>query len=311
MGRRNRRGRDVTGVFILDKPRGITSNAALQRLKYLYQAKKAGHTGSLDRLASGLLPICFGEATKLSGYLLDADKRYETRLTLGATTTTGDEEGEIKVRREVGDYSAAQLEAVLERFRGPIEQIPPMHSALKQNGKRLYKLAHRGIEVPREARPVTIRELSVTQRGDGWLMLDVLCTKGTYIRTLGEDIGEALGCGAHVSTLRRTQAGPFDASNMHTLDDVEALLAEGPEALDQMLRPLGEALPGWPSVRLSGDLIHYLRQGQPVLVPRAPTSGWVRMDDSEGQLVGLGEVQDDGKIAPRRLIGAATSAVIE
>ncbi len=201
MGRRRVRGRDVSGILLLDKPSGITSNDALQQVKRLYFAKKAGHTGSLDPLASGVLPICMGEATKVSAFLLDADKRYQVRCQLGVRTATADAEGEVLETRPVGVYGPDQVEAVLAGFRGTIEQTPPMYSALKHQGQRLYKLARQGVEVDREPRSVEIYELAVTDQGGDWLDIHVHCSKGTYIRTLADDIGDRLGCGAHVSVL--------------------------------------------------------------------------------------------------------------
>ena len=305
MGRRRVRGRDVNGILLLDKPSGITSNDALQQVKRLYFAKKAGHTGSLDPLASGVLPICMGEATKVSAFLLDADKRYKVRCQLGVQTETADAEGEIIRTRPVEAYSEAQVESVLEQFRGPIEQIPPMYSALKHEGQRLYKLARQGIEVEREARPVDIHELTLEARGDDWLDIAVHCSKGTYIRTLVEDIGEQLGCGAHVSALRRTSVGPYGDEHLVTLEQLQALKEEDKRATDDLLLPIETALTQWPDVRLSPDTAFYLRQGQAVLVPRAPTSGWVRLYEGEHTFLGMGEILDDGRVAPRRMMKGA------
>jgi tRNA pseudouridine55 synthase len=305
MGRRRVRGRDVNGILLLDKPSGITSNDALQQVKRLFFAKKAGHTGSLDPLASGVLPICLGEATKVSAFLLDADKRYEVRCQLGVKTATADAEGEVISTRPVENYTEAQTEAVLEQFRGAIEQIPPMYSALKHEGQRLYKLARQGIEVEREPRPVTIHELTLTARGDDWLDIFVHCTKGTYVRTLVEDIGEQLGCGAHVSALRRTAVGPYGDDRLVTLEELEAIKEQDKHATDDLLLPIATALPQWPNVNLSADAAFYLRQGQAVLVPRAPTSGWVRLYEGEHTFLGMGEILDDGRVAPRRMMKGA------
>lgn len=303
MGRRHVKGRDVNGILLLDKPAGITSNDALQQVKRLYFARKAGHTGSLDPLASGVLPICMGEATKVSAFLLDADKRYEVRCQLGVRTATADAEGEVLETRPVADYSEQQIEAVLKQFRGEIEQVPPMYSALKHEGQRLYKLARQGVEVEREARPVTIYELTMTGRGADWVDIRVHCSKGTYVRTLAEDIGERLGCGAHVSELRRTAVGPYaDEGQLVTLDRLRELKANDMPAMDKLLLPLETALTQWPGVELSADAAFYLRQGQPVLVPRAPTSGWVRLYVGNRSFLGMGEILDDGRVAPRRLI---------
>jgi tRNA pseudouridine55 synthase len=286
----------------LDKPIGITSNDALQEVKHLYSARKAGHTGSLDPLASGLLPICLGEATKASGFLLDADKHYRMTCRLGVRTTTGDAEGEVVATRPVGALDRVALEAVLEKFRGPIQQVPPMYSAVKHQGERLYKLARQGMEVAREARTVVIRELTLLAMNAPELELDVRCTKGTYVRTLAEDIGDMLGCGAHVTRLRRLGVGPYDDAGMLGLTELKKLLAQGFEALDGVLLPVESALAQWPGVRLSSDAAFYLRQGQPVLVPHAPTSGWVRLYQGEHQFLGMGQILDDGRVAPKRLM---------
>ena len=306
MARRRTHGRPVNGVLLLDKPLGATSNAALQQVKRLFQARKAGHTGSLDPLATGVLPICLGEATKASAFLLDADKRYRVVCKLGETTSTQDAEGEVLETRPVGDYDLAELEAVLERFRGPQEQVPPMFSAVKHEGQRLYKLARQGIEVERKARSIVIHELTLLSWAAPYLEIDVHCSKGTYVRTLAEDIGEALGCGAHVTGLRRTGVGPYGDDALVTIEQLEALAGEGFFArLDALLLPMESALAQWPGVRLTGDAAFYLRQGQPVLVPKAPTSGWVRLYEGESTFLGMGEILDDGRVAPRRLMKTA------
>ena len=301
---RRSRGRAVNGILVLDKPVGMGSNEVLQQVKRLYRARKAGHTGSLDRLASGLLPICFGEATKLSGYLLNADKHYVATFLLGVTTSTGDAEGDVVSRREVPALSAAAIERAAARFRGPIEQIPPMHSALKHKGKRLYQLAHEGIVVERQPRPVTIHRFDVRKVEGERVEVEVLCSKGTYIRTLAEDFGAALGCGASVAALRRIGAGPFTASDMVELATVESMAAEGPRVLDASLLPMEAAVSRWPSVRLPEGVAFYLRKGQPVLVPHSPTEGWVRIHAEGVGFIGVGEVLDDGRIAPRRLFAS-------
>ncbi len=302
MGRRHAKGRDVNGILLLDKPSGITSNDALQQVKRLYFAKKAGHTGSLDPLASGVLPICMGEATKVSAFLLDADKRYRVRCQLGVRTRTGDAEGEVLETRVVGSYSREQLESILEPFRGSIEQIPPMYSALKHQGQRLYKLARQGVEVEREPRAVQIYALLLTDQRDDWMDIDVHCSKGTYVRTLVEDIGEKLGCGAHVSALRRTGVGPYGEQGLVTIARLEQLKDTDKAAMDGLLLPLESALTQWPDVELSSDAAFYLQQGQAVLVPHAPTSGWVRLYQRDQTFLGMGEILDDGRVAPRRLM---------
>lgn len=302
--RQKQRGRRVNGILLLDKPLGITSNAALQEVKRLMRAAKAGHTGNLDPLASGMLPICLGEATKFSVYLLDADKVYLGKCKLGTRTTTADAEGEIIETRPVPALTEAQVDEVLEKFRGEIEQIPPMHSAIKQNGQPLYKLARQGIEVERQPRKVTIHELTLTRLQGDELELYVHCSKGTYIRTLVEDIGAALGCGAFLSGLRRTRVGPFPEADMVTLDELRAEAEEGAEALDHHLLPADHALGGYPGVTLTESSLFYVRQGQAVQVSQAPTAGWVRLFDSDGGFVGVGAVLDDGRIAPKRLLQA-------
>lgn len=301
-GRRGK-GRDINGILLLDKVTGISSNTALQQIKRLFRANKAGHTGSLDPLASGLLPICLGEATKMSQFLLDADKRYFVEATLGVTTTTGDAEGDIVSTEPVRAYAKDEILRVLQRFLGESDQIPPMHSAIKKDGVPLYKLAHQGIEIEREARKITIHSLELIDYNNDLLHLDVACSKGTYIRTLVEDIGKALGCGAHVSGLRRLKVGAFDIKNAVTLSELEGTLADsGLDAIDGRLLPVEAALESWPQVSLSADAAFYLRQGQPVLVPKAPTRGWVRLFYNTDQFLGVGEIIDDGRVAPRRLL---------
>ncbi|MFV0885812.1 tRNA pseudouridine(55) synthase TruB [Metapseudomonas otitidis] len=294
--------RDVSGILILDKPRGMSSNQALQKVRWLLNAEKAGHTGSLDPLATGVLPLCFGEATKFSQYLLDADKGYETVAQLGVTTTTGDAEGEVLERRDV-TVGRDELEAALGRFRGEIQQVPPMYSALKKDGQPLYKLARAGEVVEREARSVTIARLELLAFDSTKATLSVSCSKGTYIRTLVEDLGQVLGCGGHVAELRRTQAGPFNLSQAISLEELEKAYAEGGnEALDRFLLPSDSGLEHWPLVQLSEHSAYYWLHGQPVRAPEAPKFGMLRVQDHTGRFIGIGEVSDDGRIAPRRLI---------
>ncbi len=304
MGRRHSNQRKVNGILLLDKPSGLTSNAALQQVKRLFRARKAGHTGSLDPLASGLLPVCMGEATKVSAFLLDADKHYLVTMRLGERTTTGDAEGETVEQRPVDAVSEAGLRAVMEHYLGDIEQVPPMYSAVKHKGQRLYKLARQGVEVEREPRTITIHELELLEFDSPVASIRVRCSKGTYVRTLVEDIGEELGCGAHVSALRRIGVGPFGEQGMLTMEALESRLAEAGEAgLDELLLPMESGLANWPDVHLVADAAFYLRQGQPVLVPRAPTSGLVRLYEGESRFLGVGEILDDGRVAPRRLLG--------
>ena len=300
--RQQQRGRNVHGILLLDKPVGMTSNAALQEVKRLFYARKAGHTGNLDPLASGLLPICLGEATKVSAFLLDADKRYRGVCKLGQKTSTGDAEGEVIEQRPVEGVTEARVREVLEQFTGEIEQIPPMHSAIKRNGQPLYKLAHQGIEVEREPRRVHIFELTLERLEGDELEIAVHCSKGTYIRTLAEDIGEMLGCGAHLIQLYRTGVGPFDATNAVSLEQVRQVAESGGrEELDRLLVPIEDALSRWPAVTLPEHSAYYLKQGQPVLVPQAPTAGLVRLFTSDQHFMGVGHILDDGRVAPKRL----------
>jgi tRNA pseudouridine55 synthase len=297
--------RQVNGIILLDKPRGFSSNAALQKVRWLLNAEKAGHTGSLDPLATGVLPLCFGEATKFSQYLLDADKGYETLMQLGTTTTTADAEGEVLEQRPV-TVGRAEIEALLPRFRGEISQIPPMHSALKRDGQPLYKLARAGEVVEREPRSVTIARLELLACEAEQARLAVDCSKGTYIRTLVEDLGQLLGCGAHVAELRRTKAGPFALAQTVSLEELEQAHAEGGnEALDRFLLPVDSGLQHWPLLQFSEHSAFYWLQGQPVRAPEAPKFGMVRVQDHNGRFIGIGEVSEDGRIAPRRLIRSA------
>lgn len=301
---RHRRGRRVDGILLLDKPRGITSNEALQRVKRLFRARKAGHTGNLDPLASGVLPVCLGEATKMSAFLLDADKRYRGVIKLGERTASGDSEGEVIERLPVPDLDEQRVDEVLQRFVGEIEQIPPMYSALKHQGQPLYKLARQGIEVERKPRTVTIHELTLLEVSGNELTIDIHCSKGTYIRTLAEDIGLALGSCAHLGELVRTKAGPFELQDTVTLEQLESLAAEGLVALDGLLLPMERALADWPAVELSQEAAYYLRKGQPVFVPQVSASGWVRLYDGKALFLGVGTILDDGRVAPKRLLSA-------
>ncbi len=305
MARRKNKGRNVSGVLLLDKPRGCSSNHILQKVKRLFDAAKAGHTGSLDPLATGMLPVCFGEATKISAFLLDADKYYHLECQLGVTTTTGDAEGEVLETQDVSAVTEQAIRSVLPDFIGEIEQIPPMYSALKHNGERLYKLARQGIEVERKARRVTLydidfKSLTVNDQQQLILELEVSCSKGTYVRTLVEDIAKKLDCGAHVTALRRLSVGPY-SGDMITIEQLSALQNEGLDALDGCLQPIDSGVADWPDVHLGSDAAFYVQQGQPVLVPHAPTQGWVRIYD-QSHFLGLGEIQDDGLVAPRRMI---------
>lgn len=304
MGRRPGKGRRINGILLLDKPAGITSNAALQDVKWSFRAAKAGHTGSLDPLATGILPICFGEATKFSQFLLEADKHYLARVKLGVTTETGDADGDVLEQREVPAIRDRRLERILDCYRGEILQKPSMYSALKVGGQPLYRLARQGIEVERQERPITIHRLVVEDRFDDELVLEIRCSKGTYIRTLAEDIGEDLGCGAHVSALRRLGAGPFTADEAVTMDEVRERTPSAEK--DALLLPISAAVQDWPSVELTELMALYVRQGQPVQIANAPTEGWVSLfaetgDRADG-FIGVGEILEDGRVAPRRLV---------
>lgn len=318
---RQRRGRPIDGILILDKPGGMTSNAALQTVKRLYAAAKAGHTGSLDPLATGVLPICFGEATKFSQYLLDADKIYRSTFVFGVTTASGDSDGEVLERADSSQLTQSAVEAALAQFRGEIEQVPSMFSAIKKDGQPLYKLARQGIEVERAARTVTIHELRIeafrparaASQGEGSLDAEVdvwiHCSKGTYVRSIAEDLGKVLGCGAHVSRLRRVQSGPFAEADSVTLTTLEALRArEAFLEMDALLRASDMALGELPTVVLAEAAGFYLRQGQAVLVPKAPTAGLVRLQLASGEFIGVGEILDDGRVAPRRLVNLSQTA---
>lgn len=295
-------GRQINGVLLLDKPYGISSNRALQLVKRIFQARKLGHTGSLDPLATGLLPLCFGEATKISSFLLDADKYYWTRIRLGVKTNTGDAEGEVIRQAPVPQVTAEDLELILARFRGPILQIPPMFSAVKKNGKELYKFAHRGIEVEREARPVVIHNLQLEQHQGDYLELTVRCSKGTFIRTLAEDIGDVLGCGAHVVGLRRLGAGSFIAEQMVTMETLQRLAGNSMSELDALLLPMQAAFAHWPLVMVSEGMAFFLAKGESVVVPQAPTKGFVRLFKGQSCFLGVGRVLEDGRISADRLL---------
>ena len=298
----------VHGVLLIDKPVGMSSAQALAKAKWLLNAQKAGHTGTLDPFATGLLPLCFGEATKFAQDLLDADKTYETVVHLGITTETGDTEGTILAQQTV-DVTVAQIESVLEQFRGPISQVPPMHSALKRDGKPLYEYARAGITLEREARNVTIHQLDLLAYDAPILRLRVACSKGTYIRVLGEDIGAALGCGAHLSALRRTVIGALDVSSALTLDQ----LAEHPAAdRNSCLQPVDSLLSSFPAIVLDDALSSRFRQGQRIALDRAGLvppceSGRVRVYQSPHCLLGTAQLSDGTVLAPERLLADIAS----
>lgn len=291
--------KQVDGVLLLDKPVGMTSNDALQKARRLFSAAKGGHTGTLDPLASGLLPLCFGEATKFSADLLDADKTYEATLRLGVATDSGDAEGQVTSTRPVV-VTPSDLAAVLERFHGDLLQVPPMHSALKRDGRPLYELARQGIEVEREARPVTIHVLELLQFEGASVELRVRCSKGTYIRVLAADIGEALGCGAHLTALRRTQVADLDLEHASTLAAVEAL----PETDRQgCLQPVDALLQSLPRIDLDGPAAERFRHGNPVAAD-CDAGGKIRVY-ADGLLVGVGEMGAGRQLWPKRLVQLA------
>jgi tRNA pseudouridine55 synthase len=290
--------RPIDGVLLLDKPLGYSSNQALQKVKWLFQAAKAGHTGTLDPLATGVLPICLGEATKFAQYLTDADKTYIARVQFGVTTTTGDAEGKVLARKPV-TFNQAQLLAVLQQFEGVIEQVPPMYSALKHEGKALYTYAREGVEIERQPRSVHIREITLKTYAEGIAEISVTCSKGTYIRTLAEDIGHALSCGAHLLALRRIATASYDIAQTISLEALEQL---NTEQRDQQLLPVDSAIEAIPKIILNADAAYYLMQGQPVWQSGKIPVGDLRLYNDQQQFLGLGYLQPDGKIAPKRLL---------
>jgi tRNA pseudouridine55 synthase len=303
--RPRREWRTVDGIVLLDKPEGLSSNQALQRVRRLYRARKAGHTGSLDPLATGVLPLCFGQATKVAGFLLDADKTYRATLALGCRTATGDREGEVLERVAVPPLDAATVDAALARFRGVSEQVPPMYSALKRDGEALYALARRGIEVERAPRAVRIEALALVALGGAALEFEVTCSKGTYVRTLGEDIARALGTVGHLAALRRTSVGgAFAGAVPHALAALEALAGDA-AALEALLLPVDAALGAFPAVVLGTADAGRFRHGQAVAVTAAPLLR-VRLYAADGAFLGLGDTDGTGQsVRPLRLMSAA------
>lgn len=286
----------VDGVLLLDKPLGLTSNDALQKARRLFSAAKGGHTGTLDPAATGLLPLCFGEATKFSADLLDADKTYEATVRLGVTTDSGDAEGQVTATAPV-NVGEAQVRDALPRFTGPIEQIPPMHSALKRNGRPLYELARKGIEVERAPRAVTIHALELLDFAGDSLKLRVRCSKGTYIRVLAADLGQVLGCGAHLIGLRRTAVGDLDLNGSITLAELEALAEE---TRASRLQPVDALLQSLPVLAVDGVAAERFSHGNPVDLP-AGLAGKIRVY-AGGRLLGVGEPGSDGRLWPKRLV---------
>ena len=300
MGRKKNKGRPVNGVLLLDKPIGMSSNFALQKVKRIFYARKAGHTGSLDPLATGMLPICLGEATKISAFLLDADKTYVFSCQLGARTETADAEGEITERAPFEHIQQADIEKVLPDFIGPQDQIPPMYSALKKDGKRLYELAREGKTVERKARRITLYDLQLLGFENGILSLQVSCSKGTYVRTLAEDIAAAVGTLAYITELRRTSVVPYE-SEMITMEQLDAMADADYADMDKLLLPMDSGIEAWPAVNLDADSAYYIKLGQPVQVAKAPTKGLLRIYEDE-QFIGVGKIDNDGRVAPKRMM---------
>ena len=303
------KGRNVNGIILLDKAKGESSNYALQRIKRLFHAKKAGHTGSLDPLATGVLPLCLGEATKISQFLLDSDKRYMAKVKLGERTDSGDSEGVvIDVQRRIDvDYDA--LVQTLTKFEGEIKQLPPMYSALKHHGVPLYKLARKGISIKRKVRAVTIHKIGLMNFDNNIAEIDVTCSKGTYIRTLADDLGQELGCGAHVIELRRLQAGVFSIDQCRGSNELEKIRESfGLSGLDKVIVPMERAVEKLPEVVLASETARDIRNGQAVSFHELPKSGLVRLYEKEN-FIGIGIVNVDGEVAPKRLV--ATESIQE
>lgn len=306
---RRRKGRPIDGVILLDKPTGISSNDALQKVKRIYFAEKAGHTGALDPLATGMLPICLGEATKFSQFLLDSDKRYTVVAKLGERTNTSDSDGDVISTRPV-DVERSRLLESIASFRGETQQIPSMFSALKYQGKPLYEYAREGIDVPRESRPITVYEIELLRFENDEIEMDIHCSKGTYIRTIVDDLGEMLGCGAHVIKLRRTAVAKYPYERMVTLEQLESLLEDArkkeiapKELLDPLLLPMDSAVQELPEVNVIPALADMLLHGQPVQVLGVFAQDMVRLTAGEEKtFLGVGQMDDDGRIAPKRLV---------
>lgn len=301
---RQKRGRDISGIFLLDKEPGVTSNQALQAVKRVFGAKKAGHTGSLDPLATGVLPLCFGESTKVSQYLLDSDKSYRASIMLGQTTETGDSDG--RVIETVSDFNITEKDIVsaLKQFEGTIDQTPPMYSALKVGGTPLYRLARKGIVVEREPRQVAVHDITLTgcDLVSREIEIIVSCSKGTYIRSIAEDLGGTLGCGGHITALRRLKAGKFEESNCHTFYQLcEILERQGLSGAEECLLPTDSAIIHFPKIKLPTEAVRWILNGHAVNANELPETGLLRMYD-ENTFIGIGFVDSDGKLAPKRLM---------
>lgn len=311
---KKRKGRAINGVLLLDKPYEMSSNHALQAVKRIYFAQKAGHTGALDPLATGMLPVCLGEGTKFSQFLLDTDKTYQVTAKLGIRTTTSDADGEVVSEKPV-DVSDQQLNEALDSFRGTTKQVPSMYSALKYQGQPLYKYAREGIEVPREARDITVFSLELLRFEGDEVDLNIHVSKGTYIRTIVDDLGELLGCGAHVADLRRSAVGSYPVDKMVTLAQLEQLLEQAKEQeiapsvlLDPLLLPMQSAVVGMPAVYVDEMSANFLRHGNPVQAYNSPEDGSVQVyigdgeDDQNAEFIGVGQMNDDGLVAPKRIV---------
>jgi len=311
---KRRKGRAINGILLLDKPYDMSSNHALQAVKRLYFAQKAGHTGALDPLATGMLPICLGEGTKFSQFLLETDKTYQVTAKLGVRTTTSDAGGEVVAEKEV-KVSDAQLLIALDSFRGTTKQVPSMYSALKYQGKPLYKYAREGITVPQESRDITVFHLNLLRFENDEVTLDIHVSKGTYIRTIIDDLGELLGCGAHVAQLRRTAVGSYPVDGMVTIEQLEMLLAQAKdqdispsELLDPLLVPMNTAVVGMPVVYVDDMSANFLRHGNPVQASKAPVDGLVQVYLGTpnrvelAEFIGVGFINDDGLVAPKRIV---------
>ena len=308
MARRHKKGRDITGIVIIDKPTGHSSNHILQRVKRLFDAKKAGHTGSLDPLATGVLPVCLGDATKLSSYLLDADKQYLVTCQLGIVTDSGDSDGNVINKMPIPEFNEATLSQVTQQFLGEIEQVPPMFSALKHQGQPLYKLARQGIDVERKARRIYIYAIDIIDCQSDSFTLSVRCSKGTYIRTLVEDISHALGTGGHVIMLRRTAVAGYDLSEAITVETLQEMAdKDGFVTLDASLQQAENALPDWPAIVLDEEGTKSIGFGQSVTVQTPFKSANVRLFNMNNQFLGLGEMSAEGVVAPKRLFANAVS----
>ncbi len=303
MSKPRKRGRDIHGVFLLDKPQGMSSNDIMQKVKRIFQANKAGHTGALDPLATGMLPICLGEATKFSQFLLDADKRYLVTAKLGERTDTSDAEGQIVETRDV-NVKTPEILTALEQFRGDILQVPTMFSALKHNGKPLYEYARQGITVEREARPITIFELNFIEYNAPYLTLEVHCSKGTYIRTLVDDLGEVLGCGAHVTMLRRTAVADYPTEKMLDWNALQALAEQQDlSLLDTLLLPMDTAVAKLPALTLNESQTQGIGFGQRIKFDNSNRlQGQVRLFSHENRFLGVAMIDENNVIRPQRLV---------